>query len=138
VAEAIALLDAAGVTDPVLREAAIVDYAATCDPTYIDAVAVVENPVATIEVTDVTTTWTNGGHVVIGSASSPSSFDVGRSGAASAGDLWSGASASDVWSDNGNWDDGTAPTDADNVLFSNSGTGGQNTVDTDFEIESLQ
>lgn len=76
--------------------------------------------------------------MVIGSEGSPSFFDVGRTGVASANDLWSDGSISDVWSDDGNWDDGTAPTEADGVLFSSDGSGGLNVVDGDLEVASLQ
>ncbi len=51
-------------------------------------------------------------------------------------DNWTGA-VDNFWSTNGNWLDGTAPTPVDPVIFDAVGSGGTNTVDINFLIDSL-
>ena len=47
-------------------------------------------------------------------------------------DTWVGT-VDDLWSTNGNWLDGTAPTSADPVIFNAGDTGGTNIVDSTFQ-----
>ena len=51
-------------------------------------------------------------------------------------DTWTGT-IDDLWSANGNWLDGTAPTISDSVTFDAGDTGGTNFVDTNFTITAL-
>ena len=52
-------------------------------------------------------------------------------------DTWTGA-VDDLWSTDGNWLDGTAPTSADSAIFNAGGSPGTNFVDTDFTITGLE
>ncbi|MCB1968300.1 MAG: VWD domain-containing protein, partial [Candidatus Accumulibacter sp.] len=136
VAEATALLDAAGITDPALREAAILDYALTCDPSFISSAGQAGGPSESVKVIDPTIIWTNGGQVVIGSAAAPSRFDIGSTTTAPTGVVWTGFAASDDWSDSGNWSTG-APAPTDEVVFATDGADGLNVVDQDITVASL-
>ncbi|HRD89060.1 MAG TPA: VWD domain-containing protein, partial [Accumulibacter sp.] len=136
VAAAIALLDAAGITDPALREAAILDYVLTGDPSFIASAGQVAAPKEAVKVIDPMIVWTHGGEVIIGSAGATSEFSIGTDAPPATGVEWTGAAASDNWSDAGNWSPGTPlPTDA--VLFTSLGAGGVNRVDQPFTIASL-
>jgi ribosomal protein L18E len=136
VAEAIALLDAAGITDPALREAAILDYALTCDPSFITSAGQAGVPIESVKVIDPTIIWTNGGQVIIGSAAAPSRFDIGSTATAPSGVVWTGAAASDDWSDSGNWSPDT-PASTDAVVFDAVDADGTSIVDQDFAIAAL-
>ena len=81
--------------------------------------------------------WQNGGSITIGALATPSTFNIGTDAAVPAGDLWTGFTISDNWSVDGNWQDGSAPTVADEVIFSDLDAGSTNVVDTNFEIASL-
>ena len=128
--EAIALLDAAGITDPYLRTAAIIDYAATCDPSYIDSVTQIENPTDTVEILDPLIIWRGDGAVQTGTLS------VGGTGGASATTFWTGATVSDDWSQPGNWSLVATPLATDRVGF-DSRAPGRSVLDTDFTIAAL-
>ncbi len=52
-------------------------------------------------------------------------------------DTWTGT-VDDLWSTNGNWLDGSAPTSTDSVTFNSGDTGGTNFVDTNFTITGLE
>ena len=83
--EAQRLLDTAGITDPTLRAAATLDYGLTCDPAFIQSVLSIETPQQTAMIIDPLIIWQNGGQVVIGSASAPTTFNVGTNAAVPAG-----------------------------------------------------
>jgi hypothetical protein len=136
VAEAIALLDAAGITDPALREAAILDYALTCDPSFINSAGQAGVPSESVKVIDPTIIWTNGGQVIIGSPDSPSQFDIGTSASTPAGVNWTGAAASDNWSESGNWSP-NAPASTDALIFDAIDADGTSIVDQGFAIAAL-
>jgi hypothetical protein len=136
VAEAIALLDAAGITDPALREAAILDYALTGDPSFITSAGEAGAPSESVNVIDPTIIWTNGGQVIIGSSDSPSQFDIGTRASTPAGVNWTGAAASDNWSESGNWSP-DAPASTDAVVFDAIDADGTSIVDQDFAIAAL-
>ncbi|RDE50021.1 MAG: hypothetical protein DVS81_13260, partial [Candidatus Accumulibacter meliphilus] len=136
VAEAIALLDAAGITDPALREAAILDYALTCDPSFINSAGEAGAPSESVNVIDPTIIWTNGGQIIIGSSDSPSQFDIGTRASTPAGVNWTGAAASDNWSESGNWSP-DAPASTDAVVFDAIDADGTSIVDQDFAIAAL-
>ena len=53
--------------------------------------------------------WTNGGSVVLGSAAAPTVFNVGTNAAVPAGVAWTGETASDNWSQAGNWATSSPP-----------------------------
>jgi len=136
IAEAMALLDAAGITDPALRDAAILDYVLTGDPAFIDRAGQAGAPTQVGTVIDPTIIWTNGGQVIIGSAAAPSQFDIGSTATAPAGVIWTDAAASDDWSESGNWSAGV-PAATDKVIFADGGAGGINVVDQDTTVASL-
>jgi polyhydroxyalkanoate synthesis regulator protein len=136
VAEAIALLDAAGITDPALREAAILDYALTCDPSFINSAGQAGVPSESVKVIDPTIIWTNGGQVIIGSADSPGQFDIGTSAPTPSGVNWTGATGSDNWSESENWSP-DAPASTDEVVFDAVDADGRNLVDQDFTVAAL-
>ncbi|MBN8455469.1 VWD domain-containing protein [Accumulibacter sp.] len=136
VAAAIALLDAAGITDPALREAAILDYVLTGDPSFIASAGQVAAPKEAVKVIDPMIVWTHGGAVIIGSAGAASAFSIGTDAPSATGVEWTGAAASDNWSDAGNWSPG-APVATDAVLFTSLGADGVNRVDQPFTIASL-
>ncbi len=52
-------------------------------------------------------------------------------------DTWTGT-VDDLWSTNGNWLDGSAPTSTDSVTFNSGDTGGTNFVDSNFTITGLE
>jgi hypothetical protein len=137
VAQAIALLDAAGITDSALREAAILDYAMSGgDPSFITSAGQIEAPTQVSALIDPTIIWTNGGEVIIGSAATPSQFNIGTNAPAPTGVTWTGVALSDNWSEAGNWSP-APPLVTDNVIFTGVGASGINRVDQDFTIAAL-
>ena len=72
--------------------------------------------------------------ILIGSIASLVFLSVAPEGLA---DTWTGA-IDDLWSTNGNWLDGTAPTSTDSVTFDAGDTGGTNFVDANFTINGLE
>ena len=81
--------------------------------------------------------WTNGGSVVLGSAATPTAFNVGTNAAVPAGVAWTGETASDNWSQAGNWATSSPPGAADTAVFGAAGSG-TDVVDVDFQIASLR
>ncbi|MBP9805096.1 MAG: VWD domain-containing protein, partial [Candidatus Accumulibacter sp.] len=132
-AEATSFLDAAHVTDPTLRAAAILDYGLTCNSEFLQSVLTIETPQQTAKIIDPLIIWQNGGQVVIGSEGARTTFSVGTNALAPAGVNWTGLTSSDNWSAPGNWLP-TSPPAADQVaIFAAADTGGTDLVDENFD-----
>ncbi|HNM76649.1 MAG TPA: Calx-beta domain-containing protein [Accumulibacter sp.] len=80
--------------------------------------------------------WRNGGEITIGSAETPSQFNIGTNAVPSTGVSWTGAGTSSNWSESGNWSP-SSPLSSDEAIFTGVGADRSNVVDQDFTLAGL-
>ena len=110
---------------------------ATLDPAHTSADGVIRNDDQQLP-PESEIIWQNGGNVNIGSAAATTVFNIGTNASGpTTGDRWTNEAGNRQWGTSGNWQDGSAPTSTDNVIFDVADSGGTNFVDRAFTINDL-